>query len=467
MSRLLPAPARFDLEVGVLVIGAGACGMVAALRLADADVETLVLERDARPSGSTAMSSGFIPAPGTEVQARAGINDSAADFAKDIAAKSQGLGDVRLGRLAARHIGPTLNWLAEMHGLKWQVIDDFLYPGHSVHRMHAVPEKTGAGLMNRLTVAVETAGVPIVPNAYVTALFTEGDLVKGAEVTRPSGQIERIGCKAVVLACNGYGGNRALVVEHIPQMAQAPFYGHAGNQGDALLWGRALGAAAKHLSGCQGHGSLAYPHGILITWALMAEGGIQVNSDGVRFSNEDRGYSEQAIDVLAQPGGVVWDVFDDRLLALARSFPDFQVAEAAGVLRTGVDAQALATTIGVDAAALAQTLSDCHAFSTGQAVDFFGRDFTAKPALCPPYHAVRVTGALFHTQGGLMIDDMGQVQRPDGRTLPNVFAGGGAACGVSGPTIEGYLSGNGLLAAVAFGSLAGQGAATLCQRKPT
>jgi hypothetical protein len=29
--------------------------------------------------------------------------------------------------------------------LEWIVLDDFLYPGHSRHRMHAVPEKTGAG----------------------------------------------------------------------------------------------------------------------------------------------------------------------------------------------------------------------------------------------------------------------------------------------------------------------------------
>ena len=72
---------------------------------------------------------------------------------------------------------------------------------------------------------------------------------------------------------------------------------------------------------------------------------------------------------------------------------------------------------------------------------------------------MRVTGALFHTQGGLMIDDRARVLRPDGSPLPNLFAGGGAACGVSGPDISGYLSGNGLLTAMAFGAVAGEAAA--------
>ena len=56
-------------------------------------------------------------------------------------------------------------------------------------------------------------------------------------------------------------------------------------------------------------------------------------------------------------------------------------------------------------------------------------------------------------------DGDARVLRPDGRALPNLFAGGGAARGVSGARIEGYLSGNGLLAAVGYGALAGSAAA--------
>ncbi|GHE03249.1 3-ketosteroid dehydrogenase [Defluviimonas sp. 20V17] len=459
MSRILPPPDRFDLDVGVLVVGAGAAGMVAALRLAEAGAETLVLERDPRPAGSTAMSSGFIPAAGTAAQARAGVADSAVAFAADIRRKNGGHGDARLADLAARTIGPTLDWLAARHGLEWELLTDFLYPGHSAHRMHAVPERNGAGLLARLGAAVAAEGVPVATGAHVTALYARGRQVLGARVTRPDGRIEAIGCGALVLACSGYGGDRDLVARHIPAMATAPYFGHPGNRGDALLWGQALGAAVADLSGCQGHGSVAHPHGVLITWALMSEGGIQVNAEGRRFADESRGYSEQALDVLAQPGGIAWCVFDERLLELARAFPDFRTAESAGAVLKGANAVSLARAAGLPAGALAETLGACMAHAQGRGRDRLGRDFTIGPALAPPFYAVRVTGALFHSQGGLRIDDRGRVLAADGGRLPNLFAAGGAAQGVSGPDPAGYLSGNGLLSAMAFGALAGQGAA--------
>jgi fumarate reductase flavoprotein subunit len=75
--------------------------------------------------------------------------------------------------------------------------------------------------------------------------------------------------------------------------------------------------------------------------------------------------------------------------------------------------------------------------------------------LASPYCAVRVTGALFHTQGGLLVDSKARVRRVDGGVFETIFACGGAACGVSGPDVSGYLSGNGLLTALALGHLAG------------
>ena len=72
-----------------------------------------------------------------------------------------------------------------------------------------------------------------------------------------------------------------------------------------------------------------------------------------------------------------------------------------------------------------------------------------------------MTGALFHTQGGLVIDASCRVKRNDGTVFPNLFAAGGAAVGVSGSTAAGYLSGNGLLTATVLGRLAGQAAAQM------
>ena len=140
MTRILSPPSDYDSEIAVVVVGGGACGMTAALRLADAGVDTVVLERNARPAGSTAMSSGFVPAPGTRFQKALGIQDNAQVFAADIQKKAAQGADPSVVRAVTERIGPALEWLADAHGLDWIVLDDFLYPGHSRMRMHAVPE---------------------------------------------------------------------------------------------------------------------------------------------------------------------------------------------------------------------------------------------------------------------------------------------------------------------------------------
>jgi len=93
--------------------------------------------------------------------------------------------------------------------------------------------------------------------------------------------------------------------------------------------------------------------------------------------------------------------------------------------------------------------------------DRFGRVFAGTPALAPDYCGVKVTGALYHTQGGLRVDPGARVLREDGSALPNLLAGGGAARGLSGPSRWGYLSGNGLLTATVLGRAAGTSAACL------
>nr|WP_295469287.1 FAD-binding protein [Mesorhizobium sp.] len=341
------------------------------------------------------------------------------------------------------------------------MLDDFLYLGHARHRMHAVPEKTGAALHARLLAAAKAAGITIVTEARATRLFVGGsDNIAAVEIARPDGACEVIDCKALVLDCSGFGGNAELVARNIPEIADGLYYGHAGNTGDALLWGEALGARLEHLSGYQGHGSLAHPHGILISWALMMRGGVQVNIFGERFSDESGGYSEQAVHVLAQPDGIAWDIYDRAIHEFALAFPDYAEADKAGAIRTAPDVAGFAAATGLPERRLAATLATIEACQKGQAVDRFGRDFTGGAPLAPPYQAVKVTGALFHTQGGLMIDDQGRALRCDGAAIANLFAAGGAACGVSGPPVSGYLSGNGLLTAIAFGSVAGTAAAT-------
>jgi len=442
----------FDSEVPVLIIGAGAAGLTAALAAHEAGVEPVLIERDAVPSGSTALSAGLIPAAGTRFQRQKGVEDTAKLFAEDITRKSHNEADAKLVRAVAENAGPTVEWLADNFALPFDVITDFNYPGHSAHRMHGLPSRTGAELIDYLRGAVEARGIPILTGRVAETLFAdeEDDFIEGVEISGG----ELIGCSALVLACNGYGGNPALVKQHIPEMANALYFGHPGNQGDAVLWGEALGARVSHLSGYQGHGSVASPHNILVTWAAITEGGFQVNRDGQRFHNEALGYSEAAAQVLAQPGGIAFDIFDERIAAIARQFQDFRDAEKGRALITAATIDELAARIGVPLDALRAEFE----IALGQP-DRFGRVIEKK--LAAPYCAIKVTGALFHTQGGLAIDARARVLQKSGKPFPNLFAAGGAAVGVSGAQASGYLSGNGLLTATVLGRIAGMSAAKL------
>jgi len=458
--------ASFAGSVSVIVIGGGGCGLTAALAAQQAGAEVLVLERDASTLGTTAMSTGLIPAAGSRLQREQGIDDSPELFARDIVAKTHGETDPAIALALAQASARTVEWLIDDHAVPLSLVDSFLYPGHSVKRMHGTPNRSGRELMGSLAAAVGRRGIDVLTDALVSDLFVDDETsrVRGVRIRRPDGSVEDLGCEALILACCGFAGNPDMVRRFIPEIADATFFGHPGNKGDAIRWGEGLGAAIRDIHSYQGHGGLAAGRGIPILWPLIMEGGYQVNVRGERFSNEARGYSEQAVDVVAQPGHVAWDIYDQRLHELMLEFDDYRDALEARAVLQAEQIAALAALAGIDAAGLASTVAEVESLQRSERVDRFGRDFTRKPALRAPYFAVKVTGALFHTQGGLAVNHEAQVLREDGSLLPNIFAGGGAARGVSGAGCSGYMAGNGLLTATTFGRLAGTAAARLVRR---
>ena len=139
MNSIANIDTEFEAAVPVIIVGGGACGLVAALTLADAGIDSLVLERDALPSGSTALSSGMIPACATYLQRTAGVEDSVEILIHDIQAKAKGQADPAVVRAVAEVSGPTVEWLIADHGIALTLVDGFLYPGFSALRMHAPP----------------------------------------------------------------------------------------------------------------------------------------------------------------------------------------------------------------------------------------------------------------------------------------------------------------------------------------
>ena len=449
----------------VVIVGGGACGLTAALAVRDAGIAVLVIERDPTPRGTTAMSTGLIPAAGTPDQAAQGIEDRPELLAHDIIAKTKHRTDPDVALHLAKESAETVMWLRTAHGVPLTLVDGFTYPGHSVRRMMGTPHRTGEELMAALNDACALAGVDVLTDATVRDLIVTcvgGDTrVTAVVIDRPDGTIETVGTGAVILACCGFGGNPDMLRTHIPEIADAVFHGHAGNKGDAVRWGQALGAGIADMGAYQGHGGLAAGYAIPILWPVIVEGGFQVNTAGERFSNEALGYSEQAAKVNAQPSGVAWSIFDTRIDAVMRQFDDYQQALSAGAVVKCATIDDLARATGIPRDQLAATLDEVERYTVTGKTDRWGRCFAGKAPLDAPYLTAKVTGALFHTQGGLIVDRDARVLKTDGTPFANLFAGGGAARGISGPDATGYIAGNGLLTATTFGKLAGRAAAEM------
>lgn len=452
---------EFDVEVDVLVVGAGGCGLVAALAAAGAGAEVAVVEKLERLSGNTMLSSGSIPAAGTRFQREAGIEDDPARFAADLR-RTAGIHEADdLVDTLTQNAAPMIEWLADTVGLNIELIRTYKHVGHSVNRLHALPGRRGTELMGGLWQAVEAAGIPVAFASPVVSLLTDANKrVIGAETRSDDGEITRIGAKATILATNGYGNNRELLRRHAPEIAEATYFGALGSDGEAIVWGEALGAAIGNMGAYQAHAGIAQPHGALLTWTVIEKGGVILDDSGNRIASETLGYSGFAGEVLRQQRPV-FAVYDRRVRdATAAGQPEFAELVTHGGAPEYADLQAVADFIGAPVEAVAASLAEAGAAADGAADDRFGRTAWGLGALEAPYVVTRIAPALFHTQGGLLVDARARVRTVEGSTVCGLYAGGGAAAGVSGKAgSNGYASGNGLLGAMTLGFIAGRAAA--------
>lgn len=443
-------------DLSLVVVGAGG-GLVGALRAAELGLDVVVVEASEhfRRGNNTSMSTAMVPGAGSRFQAAAGVEDSPELFLKDMQAKTKGTVDVPLGTALANVSARLVEWLADGPELPMELVTDFSYPGHSAHRLHTVPGRHGTAMLDHLYQRTKANDlIELFLPARLVQVTTDDHGVCAAIVERPDGSREELPTRHLLLACNGYGANHDLVAQYLPEIAKATYHGSEHSKGDALTIGTALGAEARYLDAYQGHAALSERGSTLVGWATIMHGGIMVDRDGVRFGDETCGYSEYAAMLAARPDAFGWLVFDDRIHSACMSFLDFRQTVESGAVVVAADAGELASKTGLPAEALTATLiATEQAARNGQ--DAHGRTFFEAP-LAAPYHAVRVRPALFHTQGGLVVDQHAQVLAPTAKPIRGLYAAGGAAMGISGHGASGYLAGNGLLPALGLSLLAAE-----------
>lgn len=443
-----------DAAVDLLVIGAGACGLAAAIAAHDAGIQVAIVEKLDRPGGNSSLSTGSIPGAGSRYQRDAGIEDSPDRMVADLLAVAGHHDADPLTRLMAEQSAPLVEWLIDGLGARMGLITEYMHVGHTVPRLHAPRSRRGQDLVDDLLRFVADRGIPLAVGNPVEDLLVADGTVVGARIAG-----EAVGAGKVLLSTNGFAGDRQLVRRWCPEIAGAEYFGAPGSTGEAVRWGERVGAALGNMAAYQGYAAVAYPQGSLLSWTTIEKGGILVGADGRRFGNEDAGYSGYAPDVMRQ-GEFAWAVYDRRIHDVAMLEEEYAEMAAMGAVRWGDTPAAAGEAAGVDPAGLAATVAAYNeAAKTGDGDTFGRRRFNLAP-LQGELGIVRVKPGLFHTQGGLLVDDHARVLRPDGTPVANLFAGGGAAAGISGRAgAGGYASGNGLLTALGLGRIAGLRAA--------
>ncbi len=433
--------------VDVLIVGAGGCGLAAALAAAQNGASVLVLEKTEEPGGTTALSAGSVVGAGSRYQRAEGIEDDPELLIEDILGRNGYQGDRELTEALARNSAATVEWLADSIGPPVEI--RARTSGHRTRRFHTWG--TGKGLVDHLMAAVlKQANIELKYSSSVVSIPVDADGGINGVVT-PSGPVL---ARKVILATGGFGASRELLQRYIPKAVEMPYGGHRGSTGDGLRLGEEAGAATAYLDSFQPYPSYIMPQHLEVPGVAIFYGCIHVDYRGMRFGNETLFPGGIGARMMDLPGFQAYQIFDQQIHQLLGN--SLAPLEEAGLLFVADTPEDLANLLGIDPNSLRDTVEEYNR-TAEQGTDAFGRSVSAP--LGTPLYGVKVWVAMHHTQGGLVVNIDAQVLRPDGSIISNLYAGGGAAAGVSGHGPEGYLPGNGLMQALGLGKRAGDHAA--------
>jgi tricarballylate dehydrogenase len=334
----------------------------------------------------------------------------------------------------------------------------------------------GQGLIEQHTRAAADAGIEIRYGHRGGDLIVEDGRVRGVRWQDADGRAGSVRAASVVLAAGGFEADPDLRRKYLGDgWERAKVRGTPHNTGDMLRSALAAGAAR--------YGDWGSCHSV--AWDAWAEDnesnrlltnrltrqsyplGIVVNALGRRFLDEGADfrnytYAKYGAEILAQPGGLAFQVFDAATRPLLR--PEEYDSPGASVV-VAETVEELAAGMAVDPGALSRTVAEFNA-SIDRDVPFDpavkdGRAARvsppksnwAMPVERPPFYAFPVTCGITFTFGGLRADVDGRVLDSAGQPVPGLY--------VCGEMLGGLFSGNypggtGLTSGAVFGRRAGR-----------
>jgi len=330
------------------------------------------------------------------------------------------------------------------------------------HRMLSLGQALAAGLRAGLA----ASGVPVWLDTPLTGLVSTDGRVTGVRVVRDGKPTMIRARRGVLIATGGFERNE----EMRRQYQQSPIgtswtTGAAGNTGDGIVAGQALGASVALMDDAWWGPSIPLPGGPYFCLAERSlPGCVLVNGAGQRFVNESAPYVD-AVHAMYEgntaenPHIPSWLLFDQRYrdryvfagLPPGRPFPRRWYA--AGSVFRAPDLAGLGDAIGVDAGALAKTVARFNDFARNGTDEEFSRGDSAydryygdprcrpNPNLAPldqaPFYAAKIVPGDLGTKGGLRTDERARVLRADGSVIGGLYAAGNASASVMGHSYAG------------------------------
>lgn len=481
--------------VDVLVCGAGAGGLAAAIEAKLGGAEVLIVEKQGVTGGSTARSGGKLLAADSKAQKKQGIYDTADmtyDYLMEVGNRRGNLMDAAKTRYLVNHLNETIEWLTSIEatikgdkeeilaqpwddlklGLSKPVEKDGVMKTHfevldveAIHvslqpwRVHNSPG--GGGQTNGQGGEISTPLTLYYENdlggeiQYLTALkellVDEKGAVIGAVCERYNGaKLTVFTRKGVVLATGGYARNKEMVARYPvgdDYFSNIP----RGQVGDGLIAAEKIGAKNfEHPAIQTVYTSLTNGVGI------NDESGLIVNEFGNRIVNEWT-YQYTVGEALMTSGSKVgWYITSGKEPYGGVQFGFSSALKGRSKDPVADSIEELAEKIGCDPATLRKTFDRyCELVEKGVDEDFGKPAEFLHPIQGPKYAALRLHPCVTVSFGGLETDNAARVLKPDGSYIPNLFAAGEVAgtgmYGTQYPTCGTSIGG-----ALFFGRIAGR-----------
>lgn len=448
---------KWAVTTDVIVVGAGAAGLAAAVSAAQHGAQVLLLEKMPDIGGDTLISGGFFGAVDPKRQKAQGIDDSEELFFEQTFRNGDEKADPRLVQVLVKEAGRSLVWLESM-GMRFQPTVIEIYGAHWP-RCHKPILPAGSGYIQTLSAEAIQKGVDIRTSVKVANLELERDRVVGV-----AAEIEGKTCfyrarKGVVIATGGFGQNRELVEASDPLLRGLTSTSAPGATGEVMLAAAQAGVVLRDMQyiqcmpGCPaGRRHRVRLHNDVARFILVDE-------HGNRFVREDERRDVLCRKVLALPRKYAYSIVDSDGLD---SYNILVQKEAWQGIETG-DAwkadtlEELASKIEVPAEALIASVKTYN-----QAVDDKNDVLGKSPRelrfkiQTPPFWACYAGMSVHYTMGGLTINEKAQCLNTENQPIAGLWAAGEVTGGVHGAN---RLGANGLADAVSFGRIAGREAA--------